>query len=416
MNRLPVLKTTTNSANATNAPFSNGVLQRKCSCGQHTAGGGECEECKKKRLQRQEGREVEPQTVPQIVHEVLRSPGSPLDQQARALMEPRFGQDFSRVRVHTDTNAAESARVVNALAYTVGQNVVFGAGQYAPGSDAGRHLLAHELTHVVQQKNTQNNGSTLRLDSANSQAESEAMRNSREFNRNNLPLNIQSNSSGNLIARQREQDPGQTPPAPSEPTSKDTCGPNVTPQVTSAVSKTKSTFSGWSTEEKEGGCQALISFSTGAYAWDIVDLHNNRWILDYRPACATRGAEPPCGSSVQVGSDCYYAGSPNYVIYGVMMKVCHDHYSSAGKTSDAEDFTKSEMEDWIDLYKGTGPIGISTPSGNFGPSRDWAIAGYDGWPASGTPPAGDRNNCDPSCPTAYSGPDFNVNWVPNGVF
>jgi hypothetical protein len=66
-------------------------------------------------------------------------------------MEPRFGQDFSEVRVHTDAKAEESARAVNALAYTVGRDVVFGAGQYAPGTSAGQQLLAHELTHVVQQ-------------------------------------------------------------------------------------------------------------------------------------------------------------------------------------------------------------------------------------------------------------------------
>src|SRR6185369_18043496 len=65
--------------------------------------------------------------------------------------EPRFVHDFSRVRVHTDARAAESARAVNALAYTVGRDVVFGDGQYAPGTSGGRHTLAHELTHVLQQ-------------------------------------------------------------------------------------------------------------------------------------------------------------------------------------------------------------------------------------------------------------------------
>jgi len=89
--------------------------------------------------------------LPPIVHEVLRSPGQPLDASTRVLMEPRFEHDFSRVRVHTDARAAESARAVNALAYTLGQNAVFGAGQFAPGTTAGKQLLAHELTHVVQQ-------------------------------------------------------------------------------------------------------------------------------------------------------------------------------------------------------------------------------------------------------------------------
>src|SRR5262245_11726484 len=80
-------------------------------------------------------------TVPSAVHEVLRSLGQSLDSATRTFLEPRFGHDFSHVRVHTDARAAQSARAVGALAYTVGQNVVFGAGQYAPGTEAGRRLL-----------------------------------------------------------------------------------------------------------------------------------------------------------------------------------------------------------------------------------------------------------------------------------
>jgi hypothetical protein len=68
-------------------------------------------------------------------------------------MEPRFGHDFSQVRVHKDAKVSESARAVNALAYTVGRDVVFGAGLYEPGTHEGRRLITHELTHVVQQGN-----------------------------------------------------------------------------------------------------------------------------------------------------------------------------------------------------------------------------------------------------------------------
>lgn len=89
--------------------------------------------------------------APPIVNEVVSSPGQPLDPIARGFMEPRLGHDFSRVRIHTDAKAAESAQAIGAVAYTVGQNVVFGAGQYAPGAAQGHRLLAHELTHVVQQ-------------------------------------------------------------------------------------------------------------------------------------------------------------------------------------------------------------------------------------------------------------------------
>jgi hypothetical protein len=132
--------------------MTRGILQRKCACGQHTVAGGECAECRKKRLQRKATGHTGPETVPPIVHEVLRSLGQPLDAKTRAFMEPRFGHDFSQVRVHTNARAAESVRAVNALAYTVGRDVVFGAGQYAPGTSEGRRLMAHELTHVVQQR------------------------------------------------------------------------------------------------------------------------------------------------------------------------------------------------------------------------------------------------------------------------
>ncbi|HWS90093.1 MAG TPA: DUF4157 domain-containing protein [Pyrinomonadaceae bacterium] len=149
------------------------LLQRKCACGAT----GSCEKCagERRTLQRKadagaaqtgghaahtgehaaasEGaRGPATDGVPGVVRETLESPGRPLDSGARTFMESRFGHDFSRVRVHTDARASESARSVGALAYTVGSHVVFGAGQYAPGTPAGRHLLAHELAHVVQQR------------------------------------------------------------------------------------------------------------------------------------------------------------------------------------------------------------------------------------------------------------------------
>ena len=86
----------------------------------------------------------------------MRDGGESLPESALAFFEPRFGYDFSRVQVHTDTRAGELARALNARAYTVGRNVVFGAGQYAPETQSGRRLLSHELTHVVQQNNNAN--------------------------------------------------------------------------------------------------------------------------------------------------------------------------------------------------------------------------------------------------------------------
>jgi hypothetical protein len=91
-------------------------------------------------------------SAPPIVHEVLASLGQPLNPATRAFMEPRFGYDFTRVRLHTDPLAARSAESVAAQAYTVGSDVVFGAGRYSPTTGDGQRLLAHELAHVMQQR------------------------------------------------------------------------------------------------------------------------------------------------------------------------------------------------------------------------------------------------------------------------
>jgi Domain of unknown function (DUF4157) len=113
--------------------------------------------------------------APPIVHDVLRSPGQPLDAATRAFMEPRFGREFGNVRIHADSEAAQSARSIDALAYTVGNDVVFGEGQFASGTDRGRRLLAHELTHVVQQSGSAGSlQPALRIGAVHDPAEREA--------------------------------------------------------------------------------------------------------------------------------------------------------------------------------------------------------------------------------------------------
>jgi hypothetical protein len=128
------------------------LLQRKCACGgQASQSEGECDDCKKKKtLQRRAAGPAAQPAAPPIVHEVLNSPGQPLDPATRNFFEPRFGHDFSRVRVHTDDRAAESARAANAAAYTVGNDVVFDSN-HRPADGRSRQLVAHELAHVVQQ-------------------------------------------------------------------------------------------------------------------------------------------------------------------------------------------------------------------------------------------------------------------------
>jgi len=174
-------------------PHATGMLQRKCACGTQTVAGEECDECKKKkalqpklvigasndpleqeadrvaeqvlsgtarfkpnkpvaRLQRYSAQSSDSSiAVPDSVGKALGSTGRPLDRELRGEMESGFGHDFSSVRVHTGAAAEQSAREVNAQAYTVGNHIVFGAGRFAPGAGEGRRLIAHELTHVMQQ-------------------------------------------------------------------------------------------------------------------------------------------------------------------------------------------------------------------------------------------------------------------------
>lgn len=189
-------------------PMRSGLLQRKCACGNHTFAGGECAECAKKksglqrkliigasndpleqeadrvadqvmaapthsavsrappRIQRYAGQATKgTETAPASVDRVLASSGRPLEPALQQDMELRFGHDFSKVRVHTGGAAKQSAREVNANAYTAGHNIVFGADRFAPGTCEGRRLLAHELTHVVQQGGSELNA-TIQADFA----------------------------------------------------------------------------------------------------------------------------------------------------------------------------------------------------------------------------------------------------------
>src|SRR5687768_75095 len=112
-----------------------------------------CSHCEEEtQLRRKESGNDFTSFAPSIVHDVINSSGSKsLDTDTRSFMEPRLNYDFSNVKIHDNELAAKSARSINALAYTSGNNIVFNSGQYNTGSDAGKRLLAHELTHVVQQ-------------------------------------------------------------------------------------------------------------------------------------------------------------------------------------------------------------------------------------------------------------------------
>ncbi|MDB4891346.1 MAG: hypothetical protein JWL61_3201 [Gemmatimonadetes bacterium] len=194
-------------------PVRAGLLQRKCACGGSTGLTGECEECREKRLtvQRRRAGRAEPDTMSPDVTDVLHSRGQPLDPTTRAFMERRFQHDFSLVRVHTGAAAAESARAVNALAYTVGNHIVFDARQFAPATRDGRRLLAHELTHTVQQQGAPTPVGRLHLSDPRDHFESEADR-AAEAVAADKPVSVTAGAA-TVLARQPS---GPTPETPEE--------------------------------------------------------------------------------------------------------------------------------------------------------------------------------------------------------
>jgi hypothetical protein len=158
-------------------PAPSPLLARKCACGES---GGKCKSCEdeakkpKGMLQRKASRDAALDRIPAIVGRVLDGPGQPLDELTRDFMESRFGHDFGGVRVHVGAEAAASASAVGAHAYTVGNHVVFAAGKYEPHSDSGRQLLAHELTHTLQQRSIASAPQSMRVSHASESSEREA--------------------------------------------------------------------------------------------------------------------------------------------------------------------------------------------------------------------------------------------------
>jgi Domain of unknown function (DUF4157) len=164
----------------------------------------EPEEEEEEMVQREAIVQQDTSEAPPIVNEVVRSPGQSLNSDIRIWMESRFGHDFSQVRVHADANAAESAQTVNALAYTVGQDIVFGTGQYQPQGKEGKKLLAHELTHVLQQKNSL----STKVASSNTTAEAEADQNAQHVAANG-DISVQTKVNAGMMQRQpaKKEDP-----------------------------------------------------------------------------------------------------------------------------------------------------------------------------------------------------------------
>jgi hypothetical protein len=144
------------------------------------------------------------------VHDVISSGGRPLEPEVRTDMESRLGHDFADVRVHDDSSAAASAQAVNAHAYTVGSNIVFQRDRYDPSSHEGRTTLAHELTHVVQQRSGPVEGTSapggIKVSDPSDRFEREASANADRVMSTPAPAPVQTLTSGAPAQVQRHAD------------------------------------------------------------------------------------------------------------------------------------------------------------------------------------------------------------------
>lgn len=122
-----------------------------------------CASCEEEDLKRKEEPDPDQEKAPFIVSEANSGHDNSMDSHTRTFMENRFGYDFSQVKIHTGPIATKSAQSINALAYTTGKDIVFNEGQYTPETDTGKRLLAHELTHVVQQNHSQSNQKLIQM-------------------------------------------------------------------------------------------------------------------------------------------------------------------------------------------------------------------------------------------------------------
>jgi len=203
------------------------------------------------------------------------------------------------------------------------------------------------------------------------------------------------------------------------------CGPDVTEPLKAAMSALRARFRGWTPKQMRQACEGLTSWAKDPArggqpaflnAWDIDRLWRGgqTWINTppYCPPCAIpKGVIAGCESSVQVQKGCWYAGTVNYVTFGVMSRLCF--------SVDPKRWNKKWMEDLIERYKSGKYWWIGFGAGaNYWSSLDWAKAGYDGWPRAGTTPVtADRPTCKTVCKVPYGrggeGP-FRVYWYPHG--
>jgi hypothetical protein len=324
------------------------------------------------------------------------------------------------VRVHTDARAAESAHAVDAQAYTVGQHIAFAAGRHAPATAEGRLLLAHELTHVLQQNFQDPPTGTLTVAASDDAHERQARAAEQQIAAGRTPVSV--DSAATAVRIQRQEGSGDC-----------VCGPNVTAQTREVLGRTALIFQYMPDEVKGQQCRALGDPAVAINAWDITELHFHKWLANYNPPCATAcSTGHTCEASVQIDNSCFYAGSVNYVLFGLLCRLCYDYYDADYSAvlgfidwpQDRDAYSEDAMIELIWIYKGAHPrLSVHWgSSGDYEASKDWARAGYHWWSLMspwGQTPAGDRAECSTTCSQVYgsvSGKDADGGTSPRVLF
>ncbi len=158
---------------------------------------------------------------------------------------------------------------------------------------------------------------------------------------------------------------------------KKVCGPDISNALEDVLSRTKAAFAGWTPLQRAVACTALVQTPIGAVGWEINQLGpggREQAEKNFQPDCATCGGS----LSVQVGDGCHHAGSVNYVSYGVMLRLCHDHLENMGSTLSST-YSEEQMALYITIWKSL------RGAPNLTASLKWAKAGYNGWPRGSTP-------------------------------
>lgn len=222
-------------------------LQKKCSCG------GTCSKCS---AENNGNEHAQQHNAPASVQNALNSSGHGLDSNNRKFMESRFGQDFSNVKLHTGDAASRSAQEMNAMAYTVGQNIVFDNKHYSPDSAQGKHLLAHELTHTIQQKNT----GPFAADELETGEEQDPLEHEASDVANKVMSAGKPGSVNNKAAKQISKAPPEKPPAAPAPAPAPVAdlGANFTPEQKTLLKAARDKI-----QPKEGGIVGVLQAEDG---------------------------------------------------------------------------------------------------------------------------------------------------------